>query len=267
MANYSRDFDDLYSFYRFAMTRSDSRNKSSRKMYDLGWYGGVTWKEACQLATCGWTEGAREVEKYRAIIYENLVEYLPKQNVENAVSGYAVDIGAYLSNCPECFYRRELSEPIAKAPVVRIVVSLSFSASVHPEIIVKRGAMICAMADAMEQAGYSVEIIANDSVEYGGATSEMNVVVKQSTGALNVASLAFCLAHPAMLRRMFFSAEERTGWADYAYAYGYPIDASEPGEVYFGALRTAVSPSIEEMTNDILHKMKGLGIEIHESAI
>ena len=264
MANYNRDFEDLYSFYRFAMTRCDSRNKSSREKHNLSWYGGVTWKEACQLATCGWAEGAREVEKYRAIIYENLVEYLPQQNIENAVSGYAVDIGAYLSNCPECFYRRELSKPVAKAPVVRIVVSLSFSASVHPEIIVKRGAMICAMADAVEQAGYSVEIIANDSAEYRGVTSEMNVVVKQSTRALNVASLAFCLAHPAMLRWLFFSAEERTGWADYAYAYGYPIDASEPGEVYFGAIRTGVSPSMDEMKSDILKRMSKLGILIPE---
>ena len=262
MENYNLDFEDLYSFYRFAMTRSDSREKSSRKMYNLDWYGGVTWKEACQLATHGWEEGAREVEKYRALLYENLVQYLPRQNIENAVSGYAVDVGAYLSNAPECFYRREMNEPVATAPVVRIVVSLAFSASVRPEIITKRGAMICAMADAIEQLGYSVEIIGNDAVESRGKYSEINIVLKQSTCTLNVATLAFCLAHPAMLRRLLFSAEEKTGWADFAYAYGVPIDSSNRGDIYFGAIRTGVSPSIEEMTEDVLSKMKGVGIEL-----
>ena len=260
MANYNLDFEDLYSFYRFAMTQSDSRTKISRKMYDLGWYGGVTWKEACQLATHGWEEGAMEVEKYRALLYENLVQYLPRQNIVNAVSGYAVDVGAYLSNSPECFYRREMNEPIANAPVVRIVVSLAFSASVRPEIITKRGAMICAMVDAIEQSGYSVEIIGNEAVTSRGKNSEINIILKQSTRALNVASLAFCLAHPAMLRRLLFSAEEKTGWADFAYEYGTPIDASEPGDIYFGAICTSVSPSIEDMTEDVLSMMKSIGI-------
>lgn len=262
MANYDLDFEDLYSFYRFAMTQSDSGEKSSRKMYDLGWYGGVTWKAACQLATHGWEEGAREVEKYRALLYENLVQYLPRQNIENAVSGYAVDVGAYLSNAPECFYRREMNEPIANAPVVRIVVSLAFSASVHPEIITKRGAMICAMADAIEQLGYNVEIIANESTASRGEKCEINIVLKQSTRALNVSCLAFCLAHPAMLRRLLFSAEEKNGWADFAYDYGVPIDSSDPGDIYFGAIRTSVSPSIEDMTKDVLSKMKDLGIKL-----
>ena len=262
MANYNLDFEDLYSFYRFAMTRSDSRKKSSRRMSNLGWYGGVTWKEACQLATHGWEEGAREVEKYRALLYENIAQYLPRQNIENAVSGYAVDVGAYLSNVPECFYRREMNEPIANAPVVRIVVSLSFSASVHTEIITKRGAMICAMADAIEQSGYSVEIIGNEAAESWGEKSEINIVLKQSTRALNVATLAFCLAHPAMLRRLLFSAEEKTGWADFDTLYGSPIDSSDPGDIYFGAIRTSVSPSIEDMTEDVLSKMKGIGIEL-----
>ena len=65
-----------------------------------------------------------------------------------------------------------------------------------------------------------------------------------------------------MLRRLLFSAEEKNGWADFAYAYGVPIDASDPGDIYFGAIRTFVSPSIEDMTEDVLSKMKGIGIEL-----
>lgn len=122
--------------------------------------------------------------------------------------------------------------------------------------------MICAIADAIEQSGYSVEIIGNEAVESRGINSEINIVLKQSTYALNVSSLAFCLAHPAMLRRLLFSAEEKTGWADFAYAYGTPIDASDPGDIYFGAIRTSVSPSIEDMTEEILSKMKDIGIEL-----
>ena len=265
MANYNIDFDDLYSFYTFAMSQSGSREKSSRTVDNLDWYGGASWEEACFLVNHGWEKGTIEVEKYRAVLYKNLVEYLPRQSIINAVSGFAVDVGAYLSNAPECFYRREMKESIATAPVVRIVVSLAFSASVKPEVITKRGAMICAMADAIEHSGYSVEIVGNEACESKGERSEINIILKQSTQALNVPTIAFCLAHPAMLRRMLFSVEEKTGWADYADRYGTPVDASESGDIYFGAIRSEVSPSVEDITTDILNRMQSIGIDLSKN--
>lgn len=264
MATYDVDFDDLYSFYTFAMSQSNSREKCSRETRDLDWYGGVSWEEACFLANYGWEKGTIEVEKYRAVLYGNLVEYLPRQSIISAISGYAVDVGAYLSNAPECFYRREMNKPVASAPVVRIVVSLAFSASVKPEVITKRGAMVCAMVDAIEHSGYSVEIIGNEACESKGITSEINIVLKQSAQPLNIPAMAFCLAHPAMLRRMLFSVEEKTGWADFADHYGTPVDASESGDIYFGAIRSEVSPSVEDMTNVILNRMMEIGIELND---
>ena len=262
MRNYNRNFRDLFSFYRYSMRESNSSKKVSRKSTDLDWYGGVTWDEACSLATHGWEKGLEEIECYRVELYENIVNTIPTQAIAHDVSGYAVDVGAYLSNDPACFLRRDIVESVAKTRIVRVVVSLSASASVKPEIIIKRGAMICAMVDAMEQAGYSVEIVGNEHTKSYRATSETNIVLKQSNQPLNVSCLAFCLAHPAMLRRMLFSLKELIGWADYSDAYGIPIDATNQGDIYFGAICADRSPSTREMTETILSKMKLFGIEL-----
>ena len=109
MENYYRRFPDWNSFLRFALQRSDSRNKTSRQMHDLDWFGGVTWKEAWELATHGWKEGAEKIKHYRTEIFNLLSEHIPTQSVVNATTGYAVNVGAYLSNDPECFIYRELN--------------------------------------------------------------------------------------------------------------------------------------------------------------
>jgi len=46
-----------------------------------------------------------------------------------------------------------------------------------------------------------------------------------------MSDLAFCLAHPAMLRRIMFSVAELEGWSDFVYNYGYPAEASDKGDI------------------------------------
>ena len=56
---------------------------------------------------------------------------------------------------------------------------------------------------------------------------------KKAQQSLNIVELAFCLAHPAMLRRFMFSVAELEGWADYAHAYGIPDEATDKGRFIY----------------------------------
>lgn len=267
MENYYRRFPDWNSFLRFALQRSDSRNKTSRQMHDLDWFGGVTWKEAWELATHGWKEGAEKIKHYRTEIFNLLSEHIPTQSVVNATTGYAVNVGAYLSNDPECFIYRELNNNDEPPKQFRLVVSVARSSSVSSEVIITRGAMICAMVDAIEMAGHRVEIICNEKSESYGRVHEIDIVVKQYNQPLNIAGLSFCLAHPAMSRRLLFSADERTGWADFARNYGTPVDATDQGDNYFGAMRTSTCPDIKEVESEIIERMVSMGIILEKKPI
>ncbi|MBK7037860.1 MAG: hypothetical protein IPH42_16340 [Bacteroidetes bacterium] len=102
--------------------------------------------------------------------------------------------------------------------------------------------MICALVDALEYAGHRAEVICNvaasrnqydrDGHNKENGWFEVDVKVKPSDQPVELSSLAFCLAHPSMLRRIVFSVEELVGWSDYADRYGYPAEATEKGDIY-----------------------------------
>jgi hypothetical protein len=160
-------FDDLSSFWRYAMQDSTAYRKSSRDNHSLQWSGGLTWEEAKQMAISGWRDGMKEIEKYRAQILPIIAEKVLRPQQIYAIAGYTVDVGSFLANEPECFIAREYEEKNYPGRIYKIVCSISFSAAISPETIIQRGAMICALIDAIEFAGHRAEVICNDAMSAG----------------------------------------------------------------------------------------------------
>lgn len=73
--------------------------------------------------------------------------------------------------------------------------------------------------------------------------------------------MAFCLAHPAMLRRFMFSVAELEGWADYAHAYGIPDEATDKGDLYIDEIYSYIVPNSQAI-NWVTEKLKKLGVQI-----
>lgn len=252
--NKELSFDDLSKFWNYAMQESIAYEKSSRENNDLNWSGGLTWEQAKIMAISGWQDGMKEIEKYRAKLFPKIAEKVLRTNQIYAIAGYNVDVGSFLANQPECFIAREYEERNYPGRIFKIVCSISFSAAIQPETIIQRGAMICAMIDAIEYAGHRAEVICNDAStisdyeEYRQGKHkdrgwfEVSVVVKKSTQPLEMTDLAFCLAHPSMLRRMMFSAAEIEGWSDFARNYGYPAEASDKGDIYIREIFSGTVP-------------------------
>jgi hypothetical protein len=89
----------------------------------------------------------------------------------------------------------------------------------------------------------------------------VDITLKKANQPLQMVEFAFCLAHPAMLRRMMFSVAELEGWADYSSCYGYPAKATNKGALYLEEVFSK-EVSNEEAIEWILLELKKLGIQI-----
>jgi len=266
-------FEDLSEFWKYSFQDSQAKEKSSRDNSDLDWYGALTWEQTKQMAISGWREGMQEIDKYRAKIVPIVTEKVLRPKQIYSVAGYNVDVGSFMANEPECFLSREYEERNYPGQIYKVVASISFSAEITPETIIQRGAMICALIDAIEYAGHRVEVICNDastikeSNEYRQGKNkehgwlEVSVTVKKVSQPLEMSDLAFCLAHPAMLRRIMFSVAELEGWSDFDNGYGYPAEASDKGDIYIREIYSGTVPD-EEAIKWVLSELKKLEIDI-----
>ena len=267
MKQFYSKYEDYSSFLTQAFKESASKIKSSRSEYDIEKDGRVAGDLACQMARCGWIEGMELIEKYRCRITPVLTDTILRPVPANNIHGFAVDVGAYLSNLPDCFIDREFEKRNYPGRLFTLVVSCSYSWSVSTDVIIQRGAMICALVDAMEYAGHRVEVICNDtSTIYGGDyKNEVDVVLKKHDQALDLSQLAFCLAHPAMLRRIMFSINELSGWADLSRGnYGFPYEATNKGDLYIDEINTG-KVSDGEAIAWLVDKLESLGVEMRKS--
>lgn len=269
-------FDDLSEFWQFAMKDSQARIRESRSDYNLEWTGGLTWPEAKTMALNGWRDGLDRIDRYRAQIAPIITQQVLRPVQVYSVAGHYVDVGSYLSNDPECFITREYEQRNYPGRLFKLVCSVSFSAAITPETIIQRGAMVCALVDAIEFAGHRVEVVCNDastvrqSEEYrkglrkSDGWFEVSVMVKKAQQPLDMSDLAFCLAHPAMLRRIMFSVAEIVGWSDFAHNYGYPAEATDKGDLYIREVFSGTVPDSEAI-DWVLNELKRLGVDLIET--
>ena len=264
MINYLH-FDNLQDFWDYSFQDSHARIRSSRReRRGDSWDKNLTWDEAKLLAQSGWVEGMKEIEKYRAILEPQITKHILRPIPESSCTGYVVDVGAYLSNNPECFITRGWEKKNYPGKLYTLVASCSFSCNVDSDTIIKRGALVCALVDALEYAGHRVEVICNETSTKYDSKNEIDVVVKQHEQPLDMTDLAFCLAHPAMLRRIMFSANELMGWSDYTEGtYGTPSEATNQGDLYINEIHSG-KIVVEEAIRWLLDKLQTLGVDIEE---
>lgn len=265
MTNYLH-FNNLQDFWNYSFRESDARIRSSRAgRQGARWDNNLIWEEAKHIAQSGWVDGMNEIEKYRAVLEPQITKHILRPIPESSYTGYVVDVGTYLSNNPECFITRGWEKKNYPGKLYTLVVSCSFSYNVDSDTIIKRGALVCALVDALEYAGHRVEVICNETTtSYGGGKNEIDVVVKQHEQPLDMTDLAFCLAHPAMLRRIMFSANELMGWSDYTGgSYGVPCEATNQGDLYINEIHSG-KIVVEEAVTWLFEKLKALGVDFLE---
>jgi hypothetical protein len=169
-----------------------------------------TFEEATAIAF-NWPEGVAQVEEMKARIA--LASQRTRTKVVAREAGPGVlSMGKFIAGHPQPYMSLVPDSRVrrGKGKVVRIAINSAVGGYVSTDVIMKRGAAVLALSQALEQTGHRVEIMVGDSTSgQRNSVYHFRVTVKRAEQKLNLNSVAFAVAHPAMQRRFFFSAEER----------------------------------------------------------
>lgn len=170
--------------------------------------------ESIDLFTNGWDHN---IDTTMQLVEDNIHYVMdtydvPAWTTVMDVQGGAVDVGAFMTGEPECMQDSVPMRVSKLGRVVTIVLSLSVSAAVKKKEIEKRGQYYVALVTMLQRAGYGVDLWLDCTIEC--ATDEkasMMYHAMEPGDVVDVQSLMFMLAHPAMLRGIVFAAWHKLG--------------------------------------------------------
>jgi hypothetical protein len=264
------------------VSRASVNDKQHRDFQSAHWHGTATWPEAMELANKGWSEGVAKLEKLRAPMIEKLMPVILKPEIQYELVGTGgLDMGRVMAGMPDPFMEWQDSEtPVfgSGRQLVRIVLNCAASSGVDSDIIIARGAAVAALVDALEAAGRRVSVVVAEAVNnFGGKTVTTMLLLKRPDAPLSIDTLTFAFAHPSMLRRLMFAAQERLPDADLRREFGFqrggyygmPTDVppEERGDIYLGAMRYGDSDfeSPEAARKWVLKSLKAQGVIFDEN--
>lgn len=188
--------------------------------------GSASMGEVVKLAHTGWST-------HRQAFSDSLTTFTashgaPVWSTAYDVTGAWVDVDRFLSGEPECMVQPVMTHD---RPIVRIGYNMSIPGHVSTSDMIRSGGIVAGLVDVLTAGGNAVELVAYLSVRPLGSSERRGrtfVVVKRSDQALDIDAVAFAVAHPSMLRRLWF------GWADQwpaearrAYGIGHSYGASD----------------------------------------
>lgn len=202
---------------------------------DGDWHGTRDFKGAIKLATDGWLEGIAKARKISEPMFNHVSHLIERVDPVFDVEGGSLDIGRYNAGDPEMFQRFEnVIVEAAGNRVIRMLYNVSASGGISGEVITAKGAAIASLIELLEYAGNRVELSIGHTVEQNREDREKDkertldtiVVIKAADQPLDIGRIAFALANPACLRRLFFSNTEHAPSDIFIFlpSYGYPSD-------------------------------------------
>lgn len=270
-----RDFDCMTEFIDFCIQPPPSKQRGQSARGGSSWSGTATFEDAVELARNGWAAGGEMIAEYTKEILPSIMSRVALPEIIHDYSGGStIDMGRFMEGDPECFYiehdseiTREVNQNQGK--IIKIVVNLAVSAGISENLITARGSAVVALIDALEATGKRVELWAVCAIRYGGNQYETQIIVKRPNEPLNIDALAFTLAHPSMLRRMWFAQleNEKDGSSFGAYGnYGYPADTIIDGEIKLGKMYSSDPQwnSREACMKWVLKILEEQGVELRE---
>lgn len=225
----------------------EHKNLMMRSPVSYEWEGvgkELTFQEVCKFLQSEWNEGASKIEESMESLEAPVTRDIRRRG-RWAEDGTDISVDRYLAGDMDRMYRTSRRQSVPGFTRVRIVVDLGSSCGacdnivctvepVDPESLFWRGAAAAALAESLEAAGYSVEIIAGAAfrkvnsprsfregfeyrlwdnalqrtvfVPYRGAnTAAFAVTVKDFDEPLNAARLASCTASVLLTRRVMLA--------------------------------------------------------------
>lgn len=259
-------FDSLSAYVDAAQDASDIYRLSHREERDADWSGTHNFREAMQLATTGWDGPRAEVQATFERLSPKIRKVL-KPRLERRLStrGRKVLPGRMAQGHPQHTVRRVRTTDAADTRTVTVCVNGVFSAGVDADVIRKQGAALLALCDALTFLGVSTEVwVASNVRNVRGESYGTAVKVKRFEDRTGTDRLMFAMAHPAMLRRLFFGVFEGDSHILSRFpSYGTPMAPSVNGiefDVVMGANPYGDAEAMRDPVAWVLAQIEGLNL-------
>jgi len=230
--HYSFDFDCLDDMLRYCQDNNPtgkwidgpSSRRRATDFHKLPGGGKSSWKDTVNSGSNGWPEGR---ERFNGKVMEaaaRCTSHSKRQALTVEQAGFMPLVPLYASGAPA--YMLNFGEGSQQADtIVRLQVDLCAAAGHPSERIINWGSALCVLIDSLENSGKSVEVAGVMAVETvnGGKvqTVTANTVIKPAGQSLDIDRMAFALAHPCYLRRLFFALVESVPETHTGYSSGY----------------------------------------------
>jgi hypothetical protein len=203
-------------------------------------YGTSTFQEAVKLAKTGWPEGAEHAARLRDRI--SAANPIGPRIVRWDVAGAYPSVPRALSGNP-LNMRRAIPATLKRRPIITLVSDMSSNCSVKAKALINRAAVVSALVDAIEGAGYSSHIIGLATGDSRSDRSQCDfiavtaVTLKEPEQPADIGRLAFGLGHPSMLRRFAFGSWVADKWTEqyvgHHAAFPYSLDGVDAARSIF----------------------------------
>ena len=177
---------------------------------DEDFTGTENYEEASKLATQGWAEGRKRlIESKKDISFAGSCKSLDPAPFFD-VAGDECDVARFLEGEPENMveYQFDYTDKPANK-VQKITLDICASAFTSNDVFPRVGACVLMIADALEGAGYRVEVEVCQTSTGSKFNGQWKTLLKPADQPLDLNSLAFWSMHPSALRRFWFALYER----------------------------------------------------------
>jgi hypothetical protein len=259
-----KSFDEFVeTAKRVPPSANDERGSRAVRAVEKDVFYGDSFDGAITLASKGWKEGAERALALRASIDGTIRDVVCARQAGYGweVSGDFVDVGKFLVGEPECFVTTVADGECATGRVVRLVANVAASAAVTQESLFCRGAVVVAAIDILESLGHRVELTVARGTTTKGKTLELFVPVKSASQPLDIDRLAFCLCHPAFLRRLTWSVSEAHGFIPHE-TKPAPVETDDAEILTISEARRGTDFTQEQLLDEVKTLCERCGVSI-----
>lgn len=209
------------------------------------WAGGThqdeqSYSDAIRLAQTGWQRGKTLLDSNADLLSIDAKVY-KLELYYDVVGDGGWDMGRVLDGAPECCMSKQESTQLATSAhgrILKVTVNMFVSCMVPTSVIILRGIAAISLVDALEQAGYRVELEAvmfarnqyDDNRNYA-----THVVLKHADEVMQTDQIIYALAHPSFTRRFLFALSATHGPQGIRMAKtdnGFPVYSKDEKEYF-----------------------------------
>ena len=204
---------------------------------DASWNGVDNFEQAFTLFKYGDKDLAKKVARVNVPNFSN---DLPKRQKLNSMVGGRVVIPRYLANIPTC--RTRVKKVPTQSKMLTIVYNSGVGCNTSTNTIITVSKKIVDLINSLTIAGYTCRLYLLIMTEKFGRVKVFKYLVKDFNTEFNLSRTSFILAHPAMLRGIWFKYMEHSTGDMHGFEHGY-------GRPYYPSKQELLNKKIIEQTD------------------